>query len=125
MLERIEVLYIGRDEEFEGGRTFERIGNLMSSFAGSIQRVVIEKFPQVVGMNEEDYKDISMDVEKYIHSEEAYNRNKEIQLEALAAIATESLTTMFQLTEGSEEEVKKAFNRFITNEIDKIKPKKA
>ena len=110
MIKSIEILYIGKDEKFEGGRTFERISNFMGAFAQSIHRVIFDKFPQVKGMSEDDYKEIEEEVNNYIHSEEAYIKNKEKQLEALAAIATESITTMFQLVDGNDKEVIRAFN---------------
>lgn len=120
MLKKAEILNIAEDKDFNPTDTYVRFDNIGNGMLTAGHRAIAEKFPEVVGMQQDEYtKDFTDKIMEYLQTDEGKNRINHFRKEALATMALEALKTMFKITD-SPEEIEEYFESMYKRELDEI-----
>ena len=120
ILDKNEIIYIAKDEKFNGSLLFEKLSMKLELYAYAIHKVIGDEFPDALKMTEEEYEEFKPTIMKYLQTEEAKDMNKKYQVEALIMITTESIQGIYQLLNGDNKKIEKSFDNYLSNMIKDI-----
>lgn len=120
MLDKIEVLNIAENKEFDGSEIFTEVSNQLNAFAFAIHQPLKEKYPKVFEMTEDEYKEVQEEIEDFISSPEAKGIKEEFEAKALTTIATVALKGLMNLKGG---EAREFVENFLEKELEKYASK--